>query len=110
MISYKEVLKIICGGSLEKECCNCRKPVMVEEALMWSRPGQPAVTLLCTAPGVVFCGENDACQVAFDFKMTEFMGWGVASAGVVSNQMHTRCDNCFSLTPSDEIHRSGSVR
>ena len=82
MISYKEVLKIICGGNLEKECCNCRKPVMVE----------------------------DACQVAFDFKMTEFMGWGVASAGVVSNQMHTRCDNCFCLTPTDEIHRSGSVR
>ena len=46
---------------------------------------------LCTAPGVVFCGENDACQVAFDFKMTEFVGWGVASAGVMSNQMHTRC-------------------
>ena len=103
--SFKELLRIYCGGNLEQNCTFCGITMTVvavtREVEGW-RTDVPTVCLHPFLPLLFHCGE-DTCERDFSEKLN---AWDDLSAAV--NMLHNKlafnkCDFCFKL--SENVYR-----
>ena len=103
--SFKELLSIYCGGSLEQNCSFCGTTVTVEavkrEVEGW-RKDVSSVCLLPFFPILFGCGGDD-CAKDLARKMQVWYDWASAVGITVSKLAFNKCDFCFKL--ADTVHR-----
>ena len=105
-IPFKDVVKIICGGSLEQRCTVCNKNIMITEVRQAQvLPGCAVVFLNPIMTKVFRCGSM-LCEKALDsHKMEPWFLWMRAMNEEVLRHTNTRCDFCFKFAPVRSVHR-----
>ena len=103
--SFKELLSVVCGGSLEQSCTFCGTTMIVEaverevEGCLF---GAPTVCLRPFLPVFFSCGAL-SCEEGILEKMNAWVDWGNA-VSKTRNKLHlNQCDHCFRL--ADNVHR-----
>ena len=100
--SFKELLGIYCGGSLEQNCSFCGTPVtVVAEGEGW-RKDVPTVCLLPFLPILFFCGGAN-CLGDFAKKINTWSDWATAAKMTYNKLAFNKCDFCFKL--AENVHR-----
>ena len=107
---FKELLKIVCGGSLTQACTGCNKQIVVEATMAqadgpWE--GKPLVLVRPHLPRMFFCrGRSCMNQVSAQrnrHAAYHLFKWMVAVCAAKSRLAQNRCDFCFTL--SENVHR-----
>ena len=102
---FKELLKIICGGTLLQRCsfCDTRMTVKaVQGEVEGCSISTASVALFPHMPLIFFCG-NGECLEEMKAKLFIVQKWRVGITSTVNRLISSRCDYCFKL--ADEVHR-----
>ena len=105
LISFKELLKAWCGGSLVQHCSFCDAAMTVEavnEEVKGFERGVPAVSLLPNMTPIYYCGAP-ACEEEMNSKVKAWWKWRVAVSLAHNKLLGNSCNFCFKL--SEEVHR-----
>ena len=103
---FKELLKIVCGGSLTQTCMTCNKPIVVaaisQQVEGWG-VGVPSVQVHPHFPRKFHCMDGSCLikrGVQGDMLLVK---WKVAVGAASSRLAENICDFCFKL--SEKVHR-----
>ena len=103
--SFKELLKVFCGGSLLQECYNCNTSVTVA-AVVGEVEGiylhVPLVALMPYLPPLFSCGAS-TCMQEIAVKGKSFFKWRYGLVGTFVKLRPNKCDFCFKLPL--KVHR-----
>ena len=104
--SFKELLRVYCGGSLEQNCSCCGTAVTIEavvrEVKGWQK-GVPAVCLLPFMPILFCCGQPTCSEGFISPKLKAWDDWSLAVDMTKGKLEFNRCDYCFKL--AENVHR-----
>ena len=103
--SFKELLSVFCGGSLEQSCTFCGTTMIVkavEREVEGCFEGAPTVCLRPFLPVFFFCGES-SCEEGRSEKIQTWVDWGNAVSMTRGKLGRNQCDHCFKL--ADNVHR-----
>ena len=103
--SFKELLSVFCGGSLEQSCTFCGTTMIVkavEGEVEGCLFGAPTVCLLPFLPVFFSCGAL-SCEEGISEKIQTWVDWGNAVSMTRGKLCHNQCDHCFRL--ADNVHR-----
>jgi len=105
--SFKELLKIVCGGSLLQACSVCNSNMIVV-AVFGEVEGifeeTPSVFLRPYLPPLFSCGDN-RCSKEIASKRDAYDRWCNGALATHLKLRPNKCDNCFKL--AEEVHRCG---
>jgi len=102
IIPFQEVLKIICGGSLNQNCHFCEEEIVIAHANVVGR--SPAVFVGLFTTGIYCCGTGECIVKALALEKD----WKQFTCAVGSTFMERNeivCDFCFQLPPKSDVHR-----
>ena len=100
---FKELLKIVCGGSLTQACTGCNKQIVVEATMAqadgpWE--GKPLVLVRPHLPRMFNCSGRSCMKQVFNMHLFK---WMVAVGAAKSRLAQNVCDFCFKF--SEKVHR-----
>ena len=104
--SFKDLLKIICGGRLEQDCTFCASKTRIED--VWSRRGRkqrsdvPCVALPLYRTPMVACKEK-SCREQMRNILDLDVPWAAALSATYAKLLPNQCDFCFKR--SEKVHR-----
>ena len=106
-ISYKELLKAFCGGSLEQHCSFCDATMTVEAVhrdreIKGDGKGAPAVNLMPHLT-LMYCCAAPTCEGEMAPKKKAWMRWREAVTLTHNKLFKNRCNFCFKL--AEGLHR-----
>ena len=102
LVPYDEVMKAMCGGTLQRACGFCGKLCTVKEVLTTQVCFKvPQVVVWPTAVGLVSCNRR-RCANKLGEKLKDDNQWRFVMR---SNDNVHMCDNCFQGVPIQAIHR-----
>ena len=93
-ISYEELLKILCGGSLIQECSFCSNTTKIE-ALAGEKVGLAASALIKPYFSPTFSCSGLVCNIQMDQRMKTYTDLVLAEDALFKKLQITRCDFCF---------------
>ena len=105
MPSFKELLSIYCGGSLEQICNFCGANVTVEAVAREVEGLHMDVPIVCILPFMLpmfHCGKA-GCAEEFSKKLRLWDDWSIAVVAVQKKLDCNKCDFCFKL--SEKVYR-----
>ena len=107
VIPYRDVLSIICGGSVEKACTFCSKQITIDDVSPGGSVTGP-FALFGFVQTTMFCCLSNSCLQKANLKIREFNRTDTAMFGALAKRgEHDRCDFCFKIPPSGDVHRCG---
>ena len=104
--SFKDLLKIICGGRLEQDCTFCASKTRIED--VWSRRGRkqrsdvPCVALPLYRTPMVTCTDK-SCREQMRNILDLDVSWNAALYVTYTKLQLNVCDLCFKR--SEKVHR-----
>jgi len=102
--SFTDLLKILCGGSLEQTCTFCNKSIVVAGVRDSVQPGSPLVVFLPYMARLYICGEENCTTQMFNCN-EKWRKWMIAVLASHAKHKATCCNLCFKLVPLDTVHR-----
>ena len=103
--SFKELLKIICGGTLVQKCSFCDASLTVTavaaEVAGCYKSSAKVALLPHTAP--IFCCGRGNCDAEMAGKIVVHEKWRLDVHATFDQLWSSRCDYCFQL--SEKVHR-----
>ena len=102
---FKELLKIVCGGSLTQTCIACNNQIVVEALASQAKgtlEGVPSVSVELHLPRIFHC-RDECCMQQTSSKVMLAWKWKVGISAARSRLAEKRCDFCFKL--SEKVHR-----
>jgi len=103
--SFKDLLRIFCGGTLLQKCSTCQSSVTVAavqgevEGCFFSAV---QVAIMPYMPPIFSCGDQ-RCSREMEVKVLALKKWEVGIVTTVNKLISYRCDYCFKM--SEEVHR-----
>ena len=102
--SFIDLLKILCGGSLEQICTFCNKSMVVQGLRCSAQEGTPIAVFLPYKVRMFNCGDENCTAQMFNCN-EKWRKWVVAGLTSYTKHKATFCNLCFKLVPLDNIHR-----
>ena len=104
-ISFKELLRVFCGGSLVQNCSFCDASMTVEAIRHEVKGGKKGVPTLCLLPYMapMFCCGAPTCDVEMTSKEGGWWKWRAALCLTRNKLFGNRCNFCFKL--AEKVHR-----
>jgi hypothetical protein len=102
---FKELLKIVCGGSLTQACTFCNSQIVVEAIVgqaKGTRVNVPSVSVEPHLSRIFHCGDK-SCMEQTRSKIMLVCKWRMAVCAAEARLAENRCDFCFKL--SEKVHR-----
>ena len=103
--SFKELLKVFCGGSLLQRCSFCDTSMTVEavdQQVKGYWKGVPVVSLLPHMTPMYCCGAP-VCHEEISSKANAWGKWSIAITLARNKLFENRCSFCFKR--AEEVHR-----
>ena len=104
-ISFKELLKAWCGGSLVQHCSFCDTTMTVEAVYGEVKGCKRSVAAVSLRPNMtpMHCCGAPACEEEMNSKVKAWWKWRVAVSLAHNKLLGNSCNFCFKL--SEEVHR-----
>ena len=104
-LSYKELLKAWCGGSLVQPCSFCDTTMTVEAVSRKVEGCERGVAVVSLLPHMtpMYCCGASTCEEEMDSKENAWWKWSNAVILASNKLFGNRCNFCFKL--SEEVHR-----
>ena len=102
---FKELLKIVCGGSLTQACTFCNSQIVVKAIVgqaKGTRVNVPSVSVEPHLSRIFHCGDK-SCMEQTRSKIMLVVKWRMAVCAARVRLAENRCDFCFKL--SEKVHR-----
>ena len=105
--SFKELLQIICGGTLVQKCSFCDTSMAVTAVygeVAWTSRYQPSSTVaLLPYMASTFCCGHGNCEAEMADKIVAYQKWKYGVFETFDELYSSQCDYCFKL--SEKVHR-----
>ena len=104
--SFKELLKVFCGGSLVQHCSFCDATMTVEAVCVEVKgceKGVPVVILLPHLTPLYCCGAPTCEEEEMTPKVKAWRKWSTAIIMTHNKLLGNHCDFCFKL--AEDVHR-----
>ena len=103
--SFKELLSVFCGGSLEQNCTFCGTTVTVVAVAEEGKGCEKDVPTVCLLPflPILFCCGGANCAEDLAKKIKTWYGWAAAARMTHDKLALNKCDFCFKL--AENVHR-----
>ena len=101
---FKELLKIVCGGSLTQACTFCNSQIVVE-AIAYQAKGMEDGPSVLVVPHLfrIFHCRDKSCMQQTTSQILLVARWKMAVSAARARLAENRCDFCFKL--SEKVHR-----
>ena len=109
LIPYPEVVKIICGGEVNKRCSLCNSHVTVTEVIQFKKRLNRVGCFFNTMNmGMVRCAAH-RCDLNQDNhpSRVDYQNWYPRVFWAFQRFKENRCHFCFKLSPHGVVHRCG---
>ena len=109
LIPYPEVVKIICGGEVNKSCSLCNSHVTVTEVIQFKKRLNRVGCFFNTMNmGMVRCAAR-RCDLNQDDhpSRVDYQNWYPRVFWAFQRFKENRCHFCFKLSPHGVVHRCG---
>ena len=101
--SFKDLLKIICGGSLVQDCTFCASETRIEAFGVGREfSGVPCVTLPLYRTPMIVCTDK-SCREQMRNILDLDVPWAAARSATYAKLLPNKCDFCFKR--SEKVHR-----
>ena len=104
-LSHMELATIICDGKIQRACSTCNKEVTIRAVSTRKIrvQGTPAVMWHYGQSDRFSCGAK-VCDSRMELT-PEAESWGMTVCATITKLFPTRCDHCFLLAPTEDVHR-----
>ena len=103
--SFKDLLRVYCGGSLEQSCTSCLTTINVEAVEGEAEGMKMGVPTVCLQPflPILFSCSEQGCYNDLLERIKAWLDWASAVSMTYDKLSDNRCDNCFKF--SEDVHR-----
>ena len=103
--SFKDLLRVYCGGSLEQSCTSCLTTINVEAVEAQAEGIKMGVPTVCLQPflPILFSCSEQGCYNDLLERIKAWLDWASAVSMTYDKLSDNRCDNCFKF--SEDVHR-----
>jgi len=106
VIAFKDILKIICDGSLQKNCSMCNVKIIIADTNSSDgSPQGPFVLFSCMFTGIYSCGKSSCRERVMTTQNQAAFRFYTAEALAAKKRERLGCDSCFKLPPREDVHR-----